>query len=49
MFAYACFYFHLYFQACSRQAGCGGFGKGNFKELFKSVEDYEKRTEAACV
>ena len=21
--------------------GCGGFGKGNFKELFKSVEEYE--------
>jgi len=23
-------------------AGCGGFGKGNFSELFKSIEDYEK-------
>jgi len=22
--------------------GCGGFGRGNFKELFKSIEDYEK-------
>ena len=22
--------------------GCGGFGKGNFSELFKSIEDYEK-------
>jgi len=22
--------------------GCGGFGKGNFKELFKSIEEYEK-------
>ena len=21
--------------------GCGGFGKGNFKELFKSIEKYE--------
>jgi len=21
--------------------GCGGFGKGNFRELFKSIEDYE--------
>lgn len=21
--------------------GCGGFGKGNFKELFKSIERYE--------
>ena len=25
----------------------GGFGKGNFKELFKSVEDFEKSLEAA--
>ena len=23
-------------------AGCGGFGKGNFSELFKSVENYER-------
>lgn len=23
-------------------AGCGGFGKGNFSELFKSIENYEK-------
>lgn len=23
-------------------AGCGGFGKGNFAELFKSIEEYEK-------
>lgn len=22
-------------------AGCGGFGKGNFSELFKSIENYE--------
>eukprot|EP00238_Polyblepharides_amylifera_P009937 CAMPEP_0196586852 /NCGR_PEP_ID=MMETSP1081-20130531/55796_1 /TAXON_ID=36882 /ORGANISM="Pyramimonas amylifera, Strain CCMP720" /LENGTH=426 /DNA_ID=CAMNT_0041908865 /DNA_START=73 /DNA_END=1353 /DNA_ORIENTATION=+ len=22
--------------------GCGGFGKGNFHELFKSIEDYER-------
>lgn len=22
--------------------GCGGFGKGNFKELFKSIEDHER-------
>ena len=21
--------------------GCGGFGKGNFKDLFQSIEDYE--------
>lgn len=25
-----------------QSGGCGGFGKGNFTELFKSVEDYEK-------
>jgi 4-hydroxyphenylpyruvate dioxygenase len=23
-------------------AGCGGFGKGNFSELFKSIENFEK-------
>ena len=22
--------------------GCGGFGKGNFSELFRSIEDYER-------
>lgn len=22
--------------------GCGGFGKGNFGELFKSIEDFER-------
>lgn len=25
-----------------QSAGCGGFGKGNFSELFKSIEEYEK-------
>ena len=25
-----------------QQPGCGGFGKGNFKDLFKSIEDYER-------
>ncbi|GMH42765.1 hypothetical protein BSKO_10684 [Bryopsis sp. KO-2023] len=25
-----------------QSGGCGGFGKGNFAELFKSIEDYEK-------
>ncbi|KAL2630101.1 hypothetical protein R1flu_014787 [Riccia fluitans] len=25
-----------------QRGGCGGFGKGNFSELFKSIEDYEK-------
>lgn len=28
-------------------AGCGGFGKGNFSELFKSIEDFEKQQEEA--
>ena len=31
-----------------QRGGCGGFGKGNFKELFKSVEDYERSLEAAA-
>ncbi len=26
-------------------AGCGGFGKGNFSELFKSIENFEKSLE----
>lgn len=26
----------------AERAGCGGFGQGNFKELFKSIEDHEK-------
>jgi 4-hydroxyphenylpyruvate dioxygenase-like putative hemolysin len=26
--------------------GCGGFGKGNFSELFKSIEDYERTLDA---
>lgn len=26
-------------------AGCGGFGKGNFSELFKSIEEFEKTLE----
>ena len=25
-----------------QSGGCGGFGKGNFSELFKSIEDYER-------
>eukprot|EP00595_Chromulina_sp_UTEXLB2642_P003455 CAMPEP_0196761488 /NCGR_PEP_ID=MMETSP1095-20130614/738_1 /TAXON_ID=96789 ORGANISM="Chromulina nebulosa, Strain UTEXLB2642" /NCGR_SAMPLE_ID=MMETSP1095 /ASSEMBLY_ACC=CAM_ASM_000446 /LENGTH=129 /DNA_ID=CAMNT_0042111095 /DNA_START=932 /DNA_END=1321 /DNA_ORIENTATION=- len=29
-------------------AGCGGFGKGNFSELFKSIEEFEKLQEAAA-
>ena len=31
-----------------QRGGCGGFGKGNFKELFKSVEDYERSLEEAA-
>ncbi|KAL5731996.1 4-hydroxyphenylpyruvate dioxygenase [Ranunculus cassubicifolius] len=29
-----------------QRAGCGGFGKGNFSALFKSIEEYEKTLEA---
>ncbi|OMO95668.1 4-hydroxyphenylpyruvate dioxygenase [Corchorus capsularis] len=29
-----------------QKGGCGGFGKGNFAELFKSVEEFEKSLEA---
>ncbi|EPS60251.1 hydroxyphenylpyruvate dioxygenase, partial [Genlisea aurea] len=29
-----------------QKGGCGGFGKGNFAQLFKSIEDYEKMLEA---
>jgi 4-hydroxyphenylpyruvate dioxygenase len=25
----------------SQKPGCGGFGKGNFRDLFRSIEDYE--------
>ena len=32
-----------------QSAGCGGFGKGNFSELFKSIEEFEKQQEAACI
>jgi 4-hydroxyphenylpyruvate dioxygenase len=28
--------------ATVQKGGCGGFGKGNFSELFKSIEEYEK-------
>lgn len=28
--------------AAFQKGGCGGFGKGNFSELFKSIEEYEK-------
>lgn len=28
--------------AKEQAAGCGGFGKGNFSELFKSIEEFEK-------
>lgn len=29
-----------------QKPGCGGFGKGNFSALFKSIEEYEKTLEA---
>jgi 4-hydroxyphenylpyruvate dioxygenase len=29
-----------------QKGGCGGFGKGNFSQLFKSIEDYEKSLES---
>ncbi|PON66558.1 4-hydroxyphenylpyruvate dioxygenase [Parasponia andersonii] len=29
-----------------QKGGCGGFGKGNVSELFKSIEEYEKTLEA---
>ncbi|KAL3633793.1 4-hydroxyphenylpyruvate dioxygenase [Castilleja foliolosa] len=32
-----------------QKGGCGGFGKGNFSELFKSIEEYEKTLEAKLV
>ncbi|KAL0354298.1 UNVERIFIED_CONTAM: 4-hydroxyphenylpyruvate dioxygenase [Sesamum angustifolium] len=32
-----------------QKGGCGGFGKGNFSELFKSIEEYEKMLEAKHV
>ncbi|KAL0378763.1 UNVERIFIED_CONTAM: 4-hydroxyphenylpyruvate dioxygenase [Sesamum radiatum] len=32
-----------------QKGGCGGFGKGNFSELFKSIEEYEKMLEAKRV
>ncbi|XP_060187504.1 4-hydroxyphenylpyruvate dioxygenase [Lycium barbarum] len=28
-----------------QKGGCGGFGKGNFSELFRSIEEYEKTLE----
>ena len=32
-------------EALEQAGGCGGFGKGNFSELFKSIEDYERTLE----
>ena len=29
-----------------QKGGCGGFGKGNFSELFRSIEEYEKTLES---
>jgi len=28
--------------ALKERPGCGGFGQGNFRELFKAIEDHEK-------
>ena len=36
-------------QRLEQTPGCGGFGKGNFSELFKSIEDYEKQLEGVAV
>lgn len=35
-------------QQIAQRGGCGGFGKGNFSELFKSIEDYEIQMEQAA-
>jgi 4-hydroxyphenylpyruvate dioxygenase len=29
-------------RAVKERPGCGGFGQGNFRELFKSIEEHEK-------
>lgn len=30
----------------NQKGGCGGLGKGNLSELFRSIEEYEKTLEA---
>lgn len=35
-------------QPVEQRGGCGGFGKGNFSELFRSIEDYEIQMEQAA-
>jgi 4-hydroxyphenylpyruvate dioxygenase len=35
-------------QPIEQKGGCGGFGKGNFSELFKSIEEYEKQLQEAA-
>jgi 4-hydroxyphenylpyruvate dioxygenase len=32
-----------------QKGGCGGFGKGNFSELFKSIVEYEKTLGAKII
>lgn len=32
-----------------QKGGCGGFGKGNLSELFRSIKEYEKMFEAKHV
>lgn len=37
-----CLYKDQETQKTEQKGGCGGFGKGNFSELFKSIEEFEK-------
>ena len=30
-------------RAIEQTPGCGGFGKGNFHELFRAIEEYETK------
>lgn len=32
-----------------QKGGCGGFGKGNFSELFKSIEEYERTLDGSSL
>jgi 4-hydroxyphenylpyruvate dioxygenase len=36
-------------EAKPQAAACGGFGKGNFSELFKSIEEFEKQLDEASI
>ena len=39
----ATFFFEIIQRVGCSTPGCGGFGKGNFKALFKSIEAYERK------